>query len=136
VVKIIRRHKRGGGAFWVPSLAFIGLAIFYERARALITKFDERTIVGKVIFYKAGEEVTKLSIGSHGLFMVAHKGNGSPTLQTRVYCDGELTETMPCNKESFVFGMFRKNLEVKIYSKIAQEARNSDLYIVLCRRPF
>jgi len=94
-----------------------------------IPKIYDKQIPSVVETYFAGEEKTKLFIGSEGTLTIVHDGNGDPTLETRIYVNGELKEPIRCDIKATVYLRFYESLEIKVYSAIEQEAKNSSMYL-------
>jgi len=94
-----------------------------------IPKMYEKQIPSVVEKYVAGEEKSKLYMGSEGALTIVHDGNGDPTLYTRIYINGVLREAIRCDTKATVHLRFYESLEVRVYSPIEQEAKNSSMYL-------
>jgi len=99
-----------------------------------VTNFAEYEAHSELEPYSAGEEKLKIAIGSRGIATIVHDGNGDPTLETRIYTDGVLKGRSSCNEKSIFHAKFNSKLEVKVYSEIDQEAKNSNVYIIVAYR--
>jgi len=94
-----------------------------------IPKIYDKQIPAVIEKYLAGEEKTKLFIGSEGTLTVVHDGNGYPTLETRIYVNGILKKPIRCDVKATVYLRFYESIEIKVYSPIEQEAKNSSMYL-------
>jgi len=110
---------------WVDRLGLEHDETFVKKS----IEFAEKMVVSVTEVYLAKEEKTLIELNSSGLAIVVHDGDGNPTLETRVYVDGELKESCLCNKKAIFNIVFQKKIEVKVYSEIEQEAKRSSIYL-------
>jgi len=103
-------------------------------ARSRLIDLVEREEPSKLEPYSEGEEKVKVSVGSEGGASIVHAGDGDPTLETRIYVDGELRESCSCNEATLFHARFGSRLEVKVYSGVDQEARSSGVYVTCVSR--
>jgi len=94
-----------------------------------LPKIYDKQVASALETYSAGEEKAKVRIGSEGSLSLVHDGDGDPTLETRIYVDGELKESAKCDELAIFHLAFFRSLEVKGYSGTEQEGRNSSFYI-------
>jgi len=79
--------------------------------------------------YTAGEEKSKLTISGEGSATISHVGDGDADLETRVYVDGTLAESIICNQAGVITAGFSTSLEIRVYAAAAVTASCSTCHV-------